>query len=230
MKMALENATVDKIESFREDLVDTLSETDSSSSESALSSAPSRKSVTFHNIQIREYNMMLGDHPSVSAGAPITIEWDPVASHLISVDDYENGFQGDRRRGQELRLPASIRSNILKTSCSEEDMKRARTEVRKIQARRNMTRALEELDSLTALIQSARRKYRKWRRQRKGEALEPAEIWIREYKQNEDKGPFSSAKSHQSKSWHGENMKELEVLPTRPARRSFSVIEGSPGV
>lgn len=221
-----------------EDAVGTFSETESSSSESAQTSSSSaaadvdsasplltsstRKSVSFRDIHINEYNMMLGDHPSVSAGAPLTIEWKPVASHRLSLDDYESAFQGERRRGQELRLPASIRKNILEGFVSEEEIKKAKREVNKIQYQRNMTRALEELDSVTALFQSAGRKYKKWRRHRNGAELEPAERWIQEYKQNaakqqqEDGGPFASS-SRRVQSWHGTSSPEaIEELGEKP--------------
>lgn len=202
-----------------------------SSSDFSSSHTDSRRSVDFGNIEIQEYTMMLGDHPGVSEGTPITIDWKPVASHLFSVDDYENGFQGDRRRGQELRLPACIRKHILDGSCTKEEMEQTRRVVKQIQQQRHMTRCTEEFDAVTAIFQSVGRKYKNWRRQRKGIELEPAEIWIKDYKEQQQKNGQVTGKSiHRSVSWHEPSQVTTAkgattIASTKPIRNSTSMTE-----
>ena len=171
-----------------------LCETESSSSESETSSTTStnnddspsslRKTVTFQNVEIKEYDMVrvvlcgdshftvsnegfdlcekfdpfpdtciffsqqiLGDHPATTIGPSITIEWNPVRTHVLSVDDYESAFDEGKRRGQELRMPESVRKALLAGFHSEHEMRKSRSEVRKIQAQRNMSRAMEEMEA-----------------------------------------------------------------------------------
>ena len=182
-------------------------ESNSSSDTSASLTPSSRKSVCFQHVEIKEYNITLGDHPSVTQGPPVTIEWDPVRSHIFTVDDYENGFTEDaRRRGQELRMPVNVRKSLLSSFHSEKEMLQARLEARKVQSQRKMSKAMEDMEAVTSVVQSATRKYKKWMRKRLGVEPEPAEVWIKAYKD-------ATAKERQflqpqrAKSWHAcENM------------------------
>lgn len=52
---------------------------------------PQNKSVKFDKIIIREYAMTVGDNPSCSGGAPISLGWEYNADHTeVSVDEYEH--------------------------------------------------------------------------------------------------------------------------------------------
>ena len=47
--------------------------------------------VTFLIVEVREYECVLGDNPSVSSGPPVSIGWEYNSTHsLVSVDNYEN--------------------------------------------------------------------------------------------------------------------------------------------
>jgi hypothetical protein len=76
-------------------------------------STMSPKQVTFGNLTIREYPMEIGDHPSVSAGAPVQIGWEPQETHKRNLDFYEH-MRADRRRGRKkLAIPVQKRGQIL---------------------------------------------------------------------------------------------------------------------
>jgi len=68
----------------------------SSNHSSATSSNKSRhkRCVTFTNIQIREYNTILGDHPCCQSGPPLALGWEFNTQDevVIDIDDYENKF------------------------------------------------------------------------------------------------------------------------------------------
>lgn len=96
--------------------VKTESTSDSCLSESAdLNESPStdRRRVIFKNILIREYPICVGDNPSVSVGAPITIGWDYDPPLVCSIDDYEE-HKPDKRNMAELRIPPTGRNEMLK--------------------------------------------------------------------------------------------------------------------
>jgi hypothetical protein len=48
-----------------------------------------KKSVTFHKIEIIELAFAIGDNPSVSSGAPLTLEWVAQKRTVIAVDFFE---------------------------------------------------------------------------------------------------------------------------------------------
>lgn len=79
-----------------------------------------KKSVTFHQIKIREYPYVLGDNPSVSYGPPVSIGWDYEPETVIPVDTYETTRIDERRRRRRqktdgcLVLSSNERIKILK--------------------------------------------------------------------------------------------------------------------
>lgn len=65
------------------------------------------------NITIIEFPMVMGDHPSVSSGAPVQIGWIPQATFTINLDVYEHYRRGTRRQIKKLILKTPQRTNIL---------------------------------------------------------------------------------------------------------------------
>jgi len=45
--------------------------------------------VRFSTLEIREYPMILGDHPEVSVGPPVTMDWEYQDSTFFSVEAFE---------------------------------------------------------------------------------------------------------------------------------------------
>jgi hypothetical protein len=70
-------------------------------------------SVIFKNVDIREFRMTLGDHPSACSGPPVRLDWDfPSQPSLIELEEYEKERQPRRSRRQ-LKLSLQRRHNIL---------------------------------------------------------------------------------------------------------------------
>lgn len=68
-----------------------------------------RSTITFDRVNIREYERVLGDNPSVTSGPPLSIGWRYSPSTLdISIDDYEEN-KGSPRSSSEYLVPKSIR-------------------------------------------------------------------------------------------------------------------------
>jgi len=75
-----------------------LDSSDSSSSSTGSNGIKrSTSNVSFSNLEIREYNVALSDHPDCSFGPPIQLGWEYSAQELVSVDDYEE-HRSPRRR------------------------------------------------------------------------------------------------------------------------------------
>jgi hypothetical protein len=91
-------------------------ETASSNSYTSRSNEKERRSVSFSDITIREYNGTVGDNPSCSKGAPISLHWSYKAKHIsCSVDLYEKSKENiPPRTREEMILPMSMRHSLLR--------------------------------------------------------------------------------------------------------------------
>ena len=80
----------------------------------ALEGARRRQSrVSFAHVNIREYERVLGDNPSVTSGPPLSIGWRHSTTLLtMSLDDYESG-KGSPRSSSEYLVPKSVRETML---------------------------------------------------------------------------------------------------------------------
>jgi hypothetical protein len=65
------------------------------------------KGVFFAFVLIREHERILGDHPCVSSGPPISLNWDVENEHMYSLDLYEKARV--RRSRNEFLVPESVR-------------------------------------------------------------------------------------------------------------------------
>jgi hypothetical protein len=71
--------------------------------------------VMFSIVEIREYSRIMGDNPSCSGGAPISLDWDHNHSFSLDLDVYEG--KKNRRSFDELRIPRQTRHDILLEEC-----------------------------------------------------------------------------------------------------------------
>mmetsp|Transcript_8881 Transcript_8881/g.20550 ORF Transcript_8881/g.20550 Transcript_8881/m.20550 type:complete len:248 (-) Transcript_8881:101-844(-) len=126
-------------------------------------SQPKRKvSVTFKDIEIREYNQTVGDHPNVSYGPPISLDWDYEEKGTVDLDAYEEG-RGNRRSLREMMLNYYARKNTLLWVCglSDEDLKKATKDVHRAQFQRGVTKYFLPVSKVEEVAQSAKRKFKR---------------------------------------------------------------------
>ena len=69
--------------------------------------------IKFGKISIREYELLPGDNPSVSTGPPIQLGWGSIEHYDGSVDEFESKRNGQRRMYTQLRIPETIRRQML---------------------------------------------------------------------------------------------------------------------
>ena len=100
----------------------------------------SKRNVSFTEIQVREYDVELSDHPSCSYGPPIQLGWDYQETHKTSVEDYEVTRSPHRREVHELVLSYNTRRRRLKQSgYRKAEIQRAQQEVDRIKRERLIT-------------------------------------------------------------------------------------------
>ena len=81
---------------------------------SALKRGPSlsQRNVSFKSLEIREYSMTLGDHPSAYTGPPVTLDWSHNNVEIVDLEAYENARKPRRKRKQ-LKLSSRTRQKLL---------------------------------------------------------------------------------------------------------------------
>jgi hypothetical protein len=90
--------------------------------------------VSFGNIQVREYERIVGDHPDTKVGVPLSIGWAFYERPPVSIEQYE----GDRIRKGNLRLTSITRKNLLRNvfGIPEEEILNAEKEIQRIKKQR----------------------------------------------------------------------------------------------
>jgi hypothetical protein len=71
--------------------------------------------VAFSTVQIHSHEIMLGDHPSVSSGPAVTIEWTALHTRKLTIDEYEERNPSPSRSSHKaLLLPRAVREDRLR--------------------------------------------------------------------------------------------------------------------
>lgn len=81
-----------------------------------------KKKVSFGELHIREYAVILGDHPCCTVGLPLTLGWGVQGEASVGVDEHEALRTARSRR--ELKLSLYDRHSMLSSSYSEEELRR----------------------------------------------------------------------------------------------------------
>jgi len=120
------------------------------------------RSVTFHEIRIREYDQTLGDHPNVTYGPAIQLDWHYEEYQPVMVDDYEDQ-RGKRRSMRQMGLNYYRRKDILQNQYqfSEHEMHKAAKASSKIQFQRGITKYFLPVSKVEEAFTSVGRKTKK---------------------------------------------------------------------
>lgn len=134
------------------------SETKSSSTADGKLLLP-RRSVTFGVVNIREYDLTLGDHPDCSFGPPMSLDWCYEEVYESELEYYET-HREPRRKPYQMIQNYFRRKNILMACAgfSERDLKKATREVERCKFKRAITKKFLPAWKVEDALQSAARK------------------------------------------------------------------------
>ena len=125
------------------------------------SSRSSCREVTFETITVRRYPMEMGDHPSCSLGAPVSLAWDYIEEEPVDIDIYECE-RGRRRPLGLLILSYYRRRDILRNAgYSDQEIQSVSKKVAKTQRQRGVTRFFAPASRLEHIAASAGRKIKR---------------------------------------------------------------------
>jgi len=113
--------------------------------------------VSFGQITVRNYDMILGDHPNCSRGPPVTLDWDYLEYEPLPVNEYE--IHHARRRPLRLmHLKSDRRRELLKMAgYSNGSIQVATRNVEKIKRQRAITKKCLPARSAEEAMATARR-------------------------------------------------------------------------
>lgn len=131
-----------------------------SSRNSASSSGPRmRRNVSFHSVDVREYDRIIGDNPSCRSGPPLSLDWSYSKESQKDLDEYEIERSSSRvDQKSKLFVNKYKRRNMLAFHWghTEEEMKEARRHTKKTQRQRSITRTLLPLQKAEEVYVSVR--------------------------------------------------------------------------
>lgn len=119
--------------------------------------------VSFHEVEVRNYNVTLGDNPSVQKGPPLSLDWNYDPNHTIRpLEDYEVNRSQRRRGSTELKLPLQEREERLKTEgVSSHEMSRAAMDVRAVRNQRIKTEQTLHHQQVHEVLENAKRRLKR---------------------------------------------------------------------
>lgn len=117
-----------------------------------------RRNVSFASVGIREYSQTLGDHPNVSYGPPLSLDWDYNDEIKLDVESYE-AERPPRRSARGMMQNYYQRRDILsRYGHTEEELKRSKKRINKIKMERSVTRYFLPVQHIEDALTSAGRK------------------------------------------------------------------------
>jgi len=121
-----------------------------------------KRNVSFHKVEVRNYDVTVGDNPAVTTGPPVSLDWTYFPEHEVKhVEEYE-AERAMRKKKDELRIGRAEREARLKAEgYTEVDMIRAIHEAEEAQKRRNETvRTLHAMEG-ELLVENMSRKIKR---------------------------------------------------------------------
>jgi len=139
---------------------------DSSLSSSNHKSPQMRKNISFSTLEVRSYDVTLGDNPGVSNGPPVSLDWNYEDSQHINLDEYES-LRAPRRSKEEMRLDSQSRQIVLSSRFTSKDLMAATDIARQIRIQRKKSYKTSNMEPLHEVLESTERKLKRLLRRRR---------------------------------------------------------------
>jgi hypothetical protein len=118
--------------------------------------------VSFHQVVVRQYGMILGDHPNCSYGPPVTLEWDYLEYEPLPLDEYE--YHHARRRPLKLLILNYFRRKAMllaDENYTKDELKKATRKVDRTKRQRAITKNMLMYRRVEDIIETAGRRLKR---------------------------------------------------------------------
>jgi hypothetical protein len=141
-------------------------------------SSNTRKSVGFRNIEIREYEIDIGDNPSVGDGPPLSLGWKYEKEKIIDLVEFET-LKGPSRPRNEMRVPRNQREWLIRASgVTDEEIENSIRDVNITKKSRwNTATSSDAKEKTLEVLESAGRKFRRFVGSNKQKKVEQRLLW-----------------------------------------------------
>lgn len=121
-----------------------------------------KRSVSFHKLEVREYDLTMCDNPSVSIGPPVGLDWHYKVLGTADIEEFEKN-RCHRRTQRELLMNYYYRVDLLKNSLNfnEAEIAKVVKEINRTKIKRSITNALLPASKVEEVVESAIRKTRR---------------------------------------------------------------------
>lgn len=132
----------------------------SDSEDSTFSAGGNPLHVKFGSIQVRDYDVTLGDNPSCIYGPPISLDWEYDERDPICINQYEEG-RPIKRKMHQMHMLSRQRANLLKNEAgvTDDEIEMVMEEMSKIRKGRKLTKMSLPFAKLQEAAESAQRKW-----------------------------------------------------------------------
>jgi hypothetical protein len=144
------------------------------------------RKVSFNTITVREYGMILGEHPWCSFGPPVQMDWPYNELPTLDIDVYEAlARRSGRRTPQDFVLPYYKRKHLLlRAGYSKQELMEATRHANKTKRLRAATRSLLFFSKLEEALQSAKRKVQRLVSNTHGKKMDVETNYLSRWAQN----------------------------------------------
>lgn len=108
------------------------------------------KAVSFGEVTVREYEIIIGDHPNCRTGFPLSLGWDYTDHCDVSVDQFEECRCDQRREKADLYKTPNERRTMLQDGYSAAELKQAERRLARYRAQVARAKALKSLSKARA--------------------------------------------------------------------------------
>ena len=186
--------------------------------------AAMKRTVSFNEVEVREYARCLGSNPATTHGPPLTIDWKYERKSSLPLDVYEEDRPSKERRSiSELQVPSTVREAMLRqhTDCTKQDIAEAVRQTRRARHERQITVAMQNYEPWHLLFESFQRKWARWTKRRPSKKREMEILWEKAQSHNRrsQDDELGTASSSSNSSMNNRNCEEKSLM-TSPSSLS----------
>lgn len=124
------------------------------------------RNISFSTLEVRTYDLTLGDNPGGSSGPPISLDWNYNESKTVDLEDYE-AKRLPRRSRKDLHLDINTRYFSLASQFTASELKKATVAARQTRIRRKKSYSTTSIEPLQEAMESTGKKLKKFMRKKK---------------------------------------------------------------